>query len=206
MERKSVMPKHFGLATLVMFIWFIVAVIYYCASLLNYSMVDVGMWVWLVASIGTVFVLWKISKQWLAVWLVLKISVLKVVIFIWHLFVFLVTQGIHFNLIVGILFSIYGVHRTKELSLKGLDIIAEMNMIFKANSNALYMTSIFYLWYAIRTTVIVEYVMLMLNMDYIVAMITTICLFIVAVFGYVRVQYVLCVNITHWMLKKQGRL
>ena len=203
MEQKSTSARMFGNATLLMFVWFIVAVIYYVAWLLSYSMEQVGLWLWLIAVVGSFIMIWRVSKKWLEVWFVLKPSLLRVTIFMWHLFVFLVTRNIVFNFVISILYAYYSVKRVKALNLTAKETIDEVNDIFKNNSNALYMTSVFYLWYAIRTSFIVETVMYFLDFDYYWALIVLICLFIIAIFGFVRLQYVICVNIFEARMKKE---
>jgi len=201
MKQKSSVAMYFGYATLLMLVWFSVAAVYYVAELLLYNMQQIGLWLWLMAIIGSVIMILNVSKKWLEVWLVLKPSLLRVTIFMWHLFMFLVTRNVVFNFVISILFVFYTVARTEKLKLKGVDVVDEGNRIFKDNNNALYMTSVFYLWYAIRTTYIVEAIMYYTGLEYLLAMAALMCIFMIAVFGFVRMQYVICVNIFEAKMK-----
>ena len=195
MKQKSTIAVNFGYATLLMLVWFVVAVVYYVAELLSYSMEQIGLWVWLIAIISSVIMIWKISKRWLEVWLVLRPSLLRATIFMWHLFVFLITRNVVFNFVVSVFYAFYAIARIEKMNLKSMELVNEANKIFKDNNNALYMTSIFYLWYAIRATYIVDMVMYYTGLEYIWALVTLICLFMIAVFGFVRLQFVICMNI-----------
>ena len=201
MKQNNSAAMYFGYATLLMLVWFSVAAVYYVAELLSFSMQQIGMWLWLIAIIGSVIMILNVSKKWLEVWLVLKPSLLRITVFMWHLFIFLVTRNVVFNFVISILFVFYTVARIEKLKLKGEDIISEGNRIFKDNNNALYMTSVFYLWYAIRTTYVVEAIMYYTGLEYILAMAALMCIFMIAVFGFVRMQYVICVNIFEAKMK-----
>ena len=202
MEKKDGLTRYFGTMSLLILIWTWISAVYYFAEMIEYNLNSIAIYLWGIGLVASSFVWWKYRKKWLDIWYVLKPSILRIIIFVWHLFTYFVTRNIVYNFIVTIVFTVYTLRRCKIMNLRGLDIEDELDQILKWNNNALYMTAIFFLWYNLRMSTIVEVVMSMFGLDYAVSMLAVICLFIVAVFGLVRFQYVLCVNIAYVKLNR----
>lgn len=197
MNKKDRFTKWFGLASLFMIVWVWIAGIYYFSQMLQISLESTGLYMWGMGLIGSIVLYYKFHDKWYDIWYVLKPKLLRNIIFLWHLFIFFVTKNILYNLIITILFAFYSLRRANALELRGLDTADEVQQILKWNNNALYMASIFFLWYQIKMTWTVEAIMYYTGLEYTWSVITLICLFIIAVFGLVRFQYVIGLNIVH---------
>ncbi|MDD6467732.1 MAG: hypothetical protein PUF50_06080 [Erysipelotrichaceae bacterium] len=204
MKKKDTLLKGFAYASLFMMVWVWISAIYYFAEMIGISMEQTGLYMWGIGLVGSIILYWKLHNKWYEIWYILKPSLLRTIIFLWHLFVFFVTRNILFNFIVAIFFALYSLRRCEELHLKGLDIANETQKILKWNNNALYMSSIFFLWYQIKMTWIVEAIMQFTGLDYIWSMVVLICLFMIAIFGLVRFQYIIGLNVAHVKLNQSN--
>ena len=197
MKMKDRLARCFATMSLIVVIWLWIAAIYYFSEMLSYSLASIGMYLWGIGLVMSGVVLWKYKQKWHEIWYVLKPSVLRLLIFAWHVFAYFVTKNIMYNILITVFFTFYTLRRCKVMNLRGLDIGDELDRILKMNNNAFYMTSIFFLWYYVRLSDLVDIVMAWIGMDYAVSLLAIICLFIVAMYGFVRFQYVLCMNIAH---------
>ena len=202
MEKKDLLARYFGTMSLLVLIWTWISAVYYFAEMIGYSLESIGLYLWGIGLVLSAFVWWKYRAKWLQIWYVLKPSVLRLLIFVWHLFTYFCTRNLLYNLVVAIIFTFYTLRRCEKMGLRGLDIGDELDRILKWNNNAFYMTSIFFLWFYIRMSNIVEIVMAIIDMEYVVSLLALVFAFIIAVFGFVRFQYVICVNIAHVMLNR----
>lgn len=197
MKKKDLLTRYFGTMSLLVLIWTWIAAVYYFAEMVEYSLESIGMYLWGIGLVLSGFIWWKYRKKWLEIFYVLKPSVLRLLIFVWHLFTYFVTRNFMYNIAIAVVFTFYTLRRCQIMGLRGLDIGDELDQILKWNNNAFYMMSFFFLWYYIRLSDIVEIVMAWIGMGYGASLMALILTFILAVFGLVRFQYVLCVNIAH---------
>ena len=197
MEKKDVFTRWFSTLSLLVLIWVWISAIYYFAEMLGYDLVNVALYLWGIGIVLSILLLGKYRKKWMDIWYVLSPKVLRVIIVLWHLFLYFISNSIIYNFIISIAFTFYTLRRCQILHLRGLDIEDEMDFVLKWNNNGLFMTSIFFLWYCVKMTTIVELVMSWLGLNYVLSLLVLALSYIICVYGLVRFQYVLSVNIAH---------
>lgn len=197
MEKKDRFTRWFSTMSLLVLVWVWISAIYYFAEMIGYDLVNIALYLWGIGVAASILLLGKYRKKWMEIWYILNPKFLRILIILWHLFLYFISNNIIYNFIISIAFTFYTLRRCKIMNLRGLDIEDEMDYILKWNNNALFMTAIFFLWYCVKMTTIVELVMSWLGLSYILSLFALILSFVICVYGLVRFQYVLCVNIAH---------
>ena len=184
-----------GTATLVLPVWVVVSGLYYFGSLLSFPLSSYQGWIWGIAcGLSIVMLFWGWQK-WIQVFYLLKPGILTIFILLWHLTIFFTTKTVVLNLAIGIFSAIYIIHRCEIMQLKNEDIDQEAGSILKKNNNALYGCAAFYFWVNIKTTSLMDTLNSYTGMGFWPNVIIAALLFLVAVFGFVRLQYVIATNI-----------
>ena len=93
MDKKDRLNRIFGTMSLLVLIWTWIAAVYYFAEMVEYSLESIGLYLWGIGLVLSSFIWWKYRKKWLDIFYVLKPSVLRLLVFVWHLFAYFITRN-----------------------------------------------------------------------------------------------------------------